>query len=119
MSARPIIKIASAALSATLLLAAGATRAHEDEGKGQLGRVKFATSCNAKVQPLFETGVAMLHSFWYPQGLKAFEEVATTDANCAMASPRDAVPSMRPYSCAVALSKIIAPISFLIRAGST
>ena len=86
MSARPIIKIASAALSATLLLAAGATRAHEDEGKGQLGRVKFATSCNAKVQPLFETGVAMLHSFWYSAAEKTFRDVLVQDPSCAVAN---------------------------------
>ncbi len=86
MSARPIIKIASAALSATLLLAAGATRAHEDEGKGQLGRVKFATSCNAKVQPLFETGVAMLHSFWYSAAEKTFRDVLVQDPSCAAAN---------------------------------
>ncbi len=31
----------------------------------ELGKVSFPTSCNAAVQAEFETGVAMLHSYWF------------------------------------------------------
>ena len=51
----------------------------------QLGTVTFPTSCDPKVQPQFERGVALLHSFWFPEGLKAFKAVAEQDPQCAMA----------------------------------
>ncbi len=51
----------------------------------QLGRVTFPTSCDPKVQAQFERGVALLHSFWFPEGLKAFKAVAEQDPQCAMA----------------------------------
>jgi len=52
---------------------------------GKLGTVRFATSCDASVQPLFERGVALLHSFWFPEGLKAFNEVLARDPSCTIA----------------------------------
>ena len=55
-----------------VLLVSGVAHSHDDDGKGQVGRVKFATSCDPRVQPLFETGVAMLHSFWYSAAEKIF-----------------------------------------------
>ena len=58
-------------VSAALLLASGAAQSHEDEDKGQVGRVKFTNSCDPKVQRLLETGVAMLHSFWFSATEKA------------------------------------------------
>ena len=48
------------AVSILLLLSSGVVQA--DEGKGQLGRVKFTNSCDPKEQPLPESGVALLHS---------------------------------------------------------
>ena len=75
-----------AAVSTALLLISGAAQSHEDEGKDQLGRVKFATSCDPKVQPLFETGVAMLHSFWYSAAEKTFRDVLVQDPSCAIAN---------------------------------
>ncbi len=51
----------------------------------RLGKVSFPTSCDAKVQALFERGVALLHSFWFPEGLKAFTAVAEQDPACGMA----------------------------------
>ena len=39
-----------------------ASLAHEvEEGKGTLGKVSFANSCDAKVQAEFQRAVAMLH----------------------------------------------------------
>lgn len=75
-----------AAVSTALLLISGVAQSHEDEGKDQLGRVKFATSCDPKVQPLFETGVAMLHSFWYSAAEKTFRDVLVQDPSCAIAN---------------------------------
>ncbi|MGB4785730.1 MAG: hypothetical protein WAQ77_13505, partial [Candidatus Acidiferrum sp.] len=37
---------------------------------GQLGKVDFATSCAAEVQPSLEKGLALLHSFQYTESEK-------------------------------------------------
>jgi hypothetical protein len=52
---------------------------------GQVGTVKFPTSCSATVQAQFERAVAMLHSFWYEEAGKAFQSIAEADARCSMA----------------------------------
>jgi hypothetical protein len=52
----------------------------------KLGKVTFANSCDAKVQAQFERDVAMLHSFWYSAGEKAFREVLAQDPSCAIAT---------------------------------
>ena len=51
----------------------------------QLGKVSFPTSCDSAVQARFERAVALLHSFWFPEGRKAFQEVIATDPACTMA----------------------------------
>jgi hypothetical protein len=55
--------------------------AHEGE---KLGTVRFPVSCAPAVQADFERAVALLHSFWYEEALKAFTAVTTADATCAM-----------------------------------
>jgi hypothetical protein len=45
----------------------------------KLGRVTFPTSCSPKVQVRINRAVAMLHSFWFQQGEKAFREVLEHD----------------------------------------
>jgi hypothetical protein len=52
----------------------------------QLGNVYFPTSCQSAVQPTFERGVALLHSFWWKEGEKTFREVLERDPNCAIAT---------------------------------
>jgi tetratricopeptide (TPR) repeat protein len=52
----------------------------------KLGKVSFPTSCDPKVQALFERGVAMLHSFWYSEGDKMFRDVLSQDPSCAIAT---------------------------------
>jgi hypothetical protein len=69
---------------AILFLPSVAVLAH-DEGVEKLGTVRFPTSCSAAVQPQFERAVALLHSFWFSEGLKAFGEIAQADPGCAMA----------------------------------
>jgi hypothetical protein len=76
--------IAAAALTVAL---AGPALGHEvDEGKGQLGKVDFANSCDPKVQKQLQRSVAMLHSFWFTAGEKAFRHVLEDDPTCAVAT---------------------------------
>jgi tetratricopeptide (TPR) repeat protein len=58
---------------------------HEDLTADQLGKVHFPVSCNAAAQEPFTRGVALLHSFWYEEAEKAFQETAKADPQCAMA----------------------------------
>jgi tetratricopeptide (TPR) repeat protein len=51
----------------------------------ELGRVHFETSCNAQAQQKFDLGLAMVHSFVYPDSVKAFTEAAAADPQCAIA----------------------------------
>jgi len=81
--------ILSAVLSG---LTAQAVLAHENDPKQaaggppeQLGKVSFPTSCDPKVQAQFERGVALLHSFWFPEGRKALLGVLEADPSCSIA----------------------------------
>ena len=58
---------------------------HEDLTASQLGTVHFPVSCEASMQVPFERGVALLHSFWYEEAQKEFEDIAKHDPHCAMA----------------------------------
>ena len=79
------------ALSSPLAASGGQSHdAHDHTASGgrppeQLGKVSFPTSCDPGVQAQFERGVALLHSFWFGEGLKAFTAVAEQDPACAMA----------------------------------
>ena len=39
----------------------------------------------AAVKDDFNKGVALLHSFWFPEAIKAFEGILASDPTCAMA----------------------------------
>ena len=60
------------------------------DGEGQpperLGEVSFATTCQSAVQPGFTRAVALLHSFWFSEGEKAFRAVLAQDPDCAVAN---------------------------------
>src|SRR3954452_3122617 len=58
---------------------------HEDLTEAQLGTVHFPTSCSAAMQKPVERGVAMLHSFWYEEAEKEFEQIEKDDPQCAIA----------------------------------
>jgi len=77
--------ILTAAVFAGYALAQGTAPADTSGFSGKFGTVHFANSCSAEVQPLFERGVALLHSFWYAEGAKTFAAVAKADPACAMA----------------------------------
>ena len=79
----PIIIVVSKSLFSLLLvfLLVGAPRAQHHE----LGKVTFPTTCDPGVQSEFETGVAMLHSYWFSYAGKTFQSVLQKDPKCAMA----------------------------------
>ena len=75
--------------TALSLLLAGAFSAWGDSpGKPpeQLGEVEFQTSCQPAVQLKFRRAVALLHSFWFTEGEKAFRDVLAQDPECAIAN---------------------------------
>jgi tetratricopeptide (TPR) repeat protein len=51
----------------------------------KLGRVHFKTSCSPDAQKQFESALAMLHSFFFPETIKAFTAIPATDPSCAIA----------------------------------
>ena len=57
----------------------------ESMGGGHLGQVHFPTSCVPAVQPQFEKGVALLHSFQYTAADQEFKAVVAADPSCAIA----------------------------------
>src|SRR5688572_21895711 len=64
----------------------GQTHGHHGKAPEQLGRVSFANSCDPAVQSGLMRGVALLHSFWFREGEKAFREVLERDPACAIAT---------------------------------
>jgi hypothetical protein len=51
---------------------------------GELGRVTFPISCAAEAKVRFERAMAILHSFWWEEGDRAFNAVLEADPQCAM-----------------------------------
>jgi len=70
---------------AFLPLVADEHQHHHEMTAQELGAVSFPISCDAKVQPTFNHGVAWLHSFEYEQARQDFARVAVADTKCAMA----------------------------------
>src|SRR4249920_295550 len=71
-------------MCAAILLATLSDHAWPQQDE-KLGKVSFPTSCDSKVQPQFERGVAMLHSYWFLYARRTFEGVLQEDPACAMA----------------------------------
>src|SRR6201987_3814942 len=63
------------------LLFQPAAQAQEEK----LGNVNFPISCSAAAQMQFNRAVAMLHSFFFPETVKAFTAIAQQEPTCAMA----------------------------------
>src|SRR5262249_10371004 len=68
----------AAAFSLSLVPAAGA-------GEEKFGEVNFPISCSAAAQVQFNRAVAMVHSFFFPETVKAFTALAAQEPSCAMA----------------------------------
>ena len=73
------------AFTLAAVAAAGSLAAQPKSGPEKLGKVTFATSCGAAVQPRFERAVALLHSFWFGEAIKGFNAVAQADPSCGIA----------------------------------
>ena len=52
---------------------------------GKLGRVVFPVSCTPAAQQRFSHAMAVLHSFWWEEGDRAFGDVLAADSSCSMA----------------------------------
>jgi hypothetical protein len=81
------MKLARLVLYVSLIALLGVVpvMAHEESGPSEkLGQVHFPISCSAAAQQQFDRAVALLHSFWYEEAVKAFTEVTQTDPHCAM-----------------------------------
>ena len=72
------VLVTSAIVGSLLQLAA---RAQEEK----LGEVNFPISCSAAAQVQFNRALAMLHSFFFPETVKAFTALARQEPSCAMA----------------------------------
>lgn len=58
---------------------------HEELTEAQVGIVHFPSSCLAAEQKPIQRGVAMLHSFWYEEAEKQFQQIEKNDPQCAIA----------------------------------
>ncbi len=88
MKFRRLIYIATLAISiAGRPWQSSAQEHHHEESvtSERLGTVSFPTSCSPMVQPSFNRGVALLHSFGYSQARQQFQEIERREAGCAMA----------------------------------
>jgi hypothetical protein len=91
----PIVRVVTALAVAPA--ASYAQGEHQHTGTpAQVGRVVFPTTCIAAAQPLFERGIALLHSFWYEESKRSFSEAAAADSNCAMAHWGQAMSLLHP-----------------------
>jgi predicted Zn-dependent protease len=84
----PLSVAASALLflfAAPLASALQHDHAHTPMAGERLGTVDFPISCKSDVRAKFARGVAALHSFWYDEAEKTFNEVAAADPGCGMA----------------------------------
>jgi hypothetical protein len=69
------------AWSLAIFLTQPAAGAQEEK----FGEVNFPISCSAAAQTQFNRAVAMLHSFFFPETVKAFTALAQQEPSCAMA----------------------------------
>ncbi|HJR16723.1 MAG TPA: hypothetical protein VJ808_07705 [Gemmatimonadales bacterium] len=76
-------------VAVTSILVAPRAIGQESDGHehspGKLGRVTFPVSCTPGAQRRFEHAMAVLHSFWWEEGNRAFNAVLEADPDCAMA----------------------------------
>jgi hypothetical protein len=79
------ILLAFCAATSAFLAADDEPHHHEELNEAQLGTVHFPSSCAAAVQRPIERGVAMLHSFWYEEAEKEFQQIEKDDPKCAIA----------------------------------
>jgi hypothetical protein len=71
------------AMAAAIVATIGSAKA-EQAADDHLGTVHFPISCSA-VQAKFDRAVALLHNFFYPETVKAFQAMIQEDPSCAIA----------------------------------
>ena len=80
---RKLVAASVVAAFASVAFAHGDDTAQRTRSK--LGRVLFNTSCTPQAQQQFDRALAMLHSFYFPETVKAFNAIPETDPTCAIA----------------------------------
>lgn len=78
-------RVAAVVLMLIGVAAPASTQHAGHQGAEAVGRVTFANSCTAAAQPAFARGLALLHSFWFPAAIAAFDAALTHDPTCAIA----------------------------------
>lgn len=63
----------------------GARGQVQEHAEHALGTVDFPVSCSEQAQVEFNRAIALLHHMTYPRAREAFQQVAKTDPQCAMA----------------------------------
>jgi len=81
------MRIARSALAGFFLacLAAAPQATAQQHGIARLGTVDFKVGCAPAAQAQFHTGMALYHSFAWPQAIAAFKAIAAADPGCGMA----------------------------------
>ena len=69
---------------------------HDHALPEKFGHVTFPISCKSEARATFERGLALLHSFAYPEAAKTFAEVAAKDPTCGMAQWGIAMSNFHP-----------------------
>ncbi len=77
-----MIRLLPGVAASLLVLSAFAHDEDAAQSRQKLGKVNFANSCGPQTQAKVQRGVAMLHSFWWPEGERTFQEIAAEDPSC-------------------------------------
>lgn len=76
------------ALAGVTFALAPPAQAQDHAGHGapmdRLGTVTFPSTCAVSVQPQINRGVALLHSFWFDEAIRTFNDVAAKDPRCGL-----------------------------------
>ena len=72
-------------IAASALAVASPSEEHAHHHDPQLGKVSFATTCNANADALVQRGLGWLHSFEYPEAAESFASAAAADPDCRIA----------------------------------
>lgn len=67
------------------VLVAAAQEHHPGAAPEKLGKAHFPTSCTGGAQADFDRGIALLHSFWFPEAVTSFKAAIAKDAGCGIA----------------------------------